>query len=349
MTPNPYKKATDNLIRWMMMTRVEVIKNFYSLENAFSDGVGDKQFVYVPGTRKDRVLLVAHADTVWDGTPVQPRVKDNIIYSGEREKDVVCAGRYNSEVKRRGVGIGADDRAGCAALWSLRNLGHSLMITSGEEKGCISAKWLMQTPYWEDELNKTHQFAIEFDRRGRSDIVFYDIATKTFADYVKKQTGYKPCSGSFSDICCLCEDLCGVNISVGYYNEHTAEEKIRVDQWLNTLMTVARWIRQKDLPRFEQSYADQFSIGYTGYVAGSHNYGNNWHQNTYGGKTWGDDKTSTAAPTAVVQKPVEKTEIAPYVGSPLAVKFMCKSCQRQFSEQDWFEAQLRCPHCHAIV
>jgi hypothetical protein len=334
----------------MKMTREEVIKQFYSLDGAFSDGVGDHQFVYVPGTRKDRVLLVAHADTVWDGTPVDVKVKDNIIYSGEREKENVGTNRFNGEIKRRGVGIGADDRAGCAALWSLRNLGHSLMITSGEEKGCISARWLTKTAYWQGEINDAHQFAIELDRRGRNDIVFYEIATKAFTQYAKKQTGYKPCGGSFSDICVLCDGICGVNISVGYYNEHTIEEKIRVDQWLNTLMTVARWIRQRDLPRFEQSKTDVFSV-YTGY-SGNYNYGNNWYQNTYGGGGGQTTPTQTSnQSTAVV--PVTKTDAKdappPYVGAPSMVRFVCKRCQHKCSEQDWFEAKLRCPNCHALM
>ena len=33
-------------------------------------------------------------------------------------------------------GIGADDRAGCAILWLLKDSGHSLLVTNGEEIGC---------------------------------------------------------------------------------------------------------------------------------------------------------------------------------------------------------------------
>ena len=44
-----------------------VFDKFLSLDGAIPVlGGGKNNFVYVPGTRKDRVLLVAHADTVWD-------------------------------------------------------------------------------------------------------------------------------------------------------------------------------------------------------------------------------------------------------------------------------------------
>ena len=46
---------------------LDVLKVFADLPGAICHLDGDKNnFVYVPGTREDRVLLVAHADTVWD-------------------------------------------------------------------------------------------------------------------------------------------------------------------------------------------------------------------------------------------------------------------------------------------
>jgi hypothetical protein len=56
-------------------------------------------------------------------------------------------------------GIGADDRAGCAILWLLKDLGHSLLITDGEEKGGIGSKWLMNDTENADiaeEINTEH-------------------------------------------------------------------------------------------------------------------------------------------------------------------------------------------------
>ena len=89
-----------------------------------------EQFLYVPGTREDRVVLSAHADTVWDSA-----------YGNSREAVL----RYEDGIYASGneaCGIGADDRAGCAMIWALRDSGHSLLILDGEEKGKVGARYL---------------------------------------------------------------------------------------------------------------------------------------------------------------------------------------------------------------
>jgi hypothetical protein len=47
------------------MSRDSVLDKFMNLKGAYTDGLGQERFVYVEGDRDDRVLLVAHADTVW--------------------------------------------------------------------------------------------------------------------------------------------------------------------------------------------------------------------------------------------------------------------------------------------
>ena len=101
----------------------EIFDRFAALPNAIAKKGGKpfERFVYVPGNRKDRVLLVAHIDTVWDkdyqkfgnNKPHNHRVvfENGIFSSGEE----TC-------------GIGADDRAGCAMLWKLKDSGHSILI-----------------------------------------------------------------------------------------------------------------------------------------------------------------------------------------------------------------------------
>ena len=130
---------------WMEADMETIIDKFYDLPGAEYHGAHDQAFCYIPGTRKDRVLLVAHADTVWDRCP--PR---KVGYAG---------GFYYSEIDK--LGIGADDRVGCAILWDLKDLGHSLLILTGEESGCLGSSWLMENRYFEEEINK-HQFAIQF-------------------------------------------------------------------------------------------------------------------------------------------------------------------------------------------
>ena len=94
---------------WMKMTQAQVFESFANINGAFYDGRGKRQFVYIPGTRKDRVLLVAHADTVWDDHNIANKIGfTHGIYFSEN--------RGNGNPRR---GIGADDRAGCCIVWAV--------------------------------------------------------------------------------------------------------------------------------------------------------------------------------------------------------------------------------------
>src|SRR5690606_36735333 len=123
---------------------------------------GDKRFLYIPGTRDDRVLLVAHADTVWNDSLLNIGYSNSILFS-----------------KNSTLGIGADDRAGCAILWRLRDMGHSILVPNMEEKGCIGSKFLMSDSKWAEEIAK-HQFAVQFDRYNASGLVTYSVGSFDF-------------------------------------------------------------------------------------------------------------------------------------------------------------------------
>lgn len=183
-----------------------------------------EQFLYIPGTRDDKVVLVAHGDTVWHGSndPHTLKIEGDKISSLERN-----------------VGLGADDRAGCAILWLLRNSGHSLLITDGEEYGQIGSNWLKNHHNDVFKALNQHQFMIEFDRKNASDYKTYGVGSPDFDRWISCQTGYsfQP-NGSSTDICTLCRDICGVNFSVGYYKPHSPNEYIMVNEWFNTYETV---------------------------------------------------------------------------------------------------------------
>lgn len=128
--------------------------------------------------------------------------------------------------------------------------GHSTLITDGEERGRMGSTWLMK--YNEDIANliNQHQFMIQFDRRNGSDFKCYDVGTDEFRSFIKEQTGFsEPDRRSYTDICTLCRDICGVNLSIGYYDEHTNEERINIEEWLNTLR-ITQKLLDNELPRF---------------------------------------------------------------------------------------------------
>jgi hypothetical protein len=246
--------------KWMRMSRDQVLDKFGSLKNAFTDGKGQKRFVYVPGTRDDRALIVAHADTVWNNLPIDPDLHSGIVFSKNRNKKIEIPSKHGGTITKWGVGLGADDRAGCSIAWELRNTGHSILISSGEEIGCISTRRMMNTKWWVDELNDKHSFAIQFDRRGMNDIVFYDVGTNDFVKYVKKKTGYKVQEGSMTDIRHICQRMPGVNISVGYYSEHWPDERLVLDHYENTLEITKAWLSERKVESFRLCDENRYSI-----------------------------------------------------------------------------------------
>ena len=127
----------------------------------------------------------------------------------------------------------------------------SLLVLDGEEHGQIGAHFLeASNPRLFDEINR-HTFMLQLDRRGASDYKTYDIpVTADFLSFIERETGYVRTEGTGkTDIGTLCRDVCGVNLSVGYYNEHHPAETIVVAEWERTL-NIVRTMFDKDLARF---------------------------------------------------------------------------------------------------
>ncbi len=216
-----------------------VLARFAALPGAMAAGTAPARFVYVPGVRADRVVLVAHADTVWQG-------RAPVIATPCLDEEAGC---FYSLSNRHG--LGADDRAGCAILWLLRHLGHSLLVTDGEEQGLLGSEALVYDyPEVLAELNR-HAFMVQFDRGCGGDFKCYDVGTPAFRRYIGEETGYsEPDRRSRTDIVALCRQVPGVNLSVGYYGEHTARERLDIGEWRHTLAVCRRWLAQTPLPAF---------------------------------------------------------------------------------------------------
>ncbi len=260
--------AEEKLLREFLEMPLEstdaVFNKFLDLKIAgtiHEKGNGDfQEFLYIPGSREDKVLLVAHADTYWSWQREQGNwVKTR---SNPTHKDI----DYHdpSKIVNRNGGLGADDRAGCAILWILRqdkNFGHSILITNGEEHGQRASNWLHDThSHLFEALNHSHQFILQLDRHGHGNFVHYQKATKTFEEYVKAQTGYMVEEGSASDISVLCDTVCGANLCIGYYDEHcpgsprctaNALESLDMQVWAKTLDICREWLKKSDLRRYD--------------------------------------------------------------------------------------------------
>ncbi len=181
-----------------------VFNRFLEIPGAIYRGEGLERFLYVRGSRSNKVLLVAHADTYWDheyGYDTAPthtiKIEDGNITAVNEE-----------------FGLGADDRAGCAMLWLLKDLGHSLLVTNGEEDGQKGAAWLMShNKDIAHEINHDHQFVIQFDRRNGRDFKCYDVGT----------------------------------------DEHGNQEHLNIAECEHTLNLCCRWMAKKELPRFKMN------------------------------------------------------------------------------------------------
>ena len=167
--------------------------------------------------------LVAHMDTV-----VYPKVEKI------KEKNGIVSAKY---------GLGADDRAGIYAIVKLIQKGYrpTIIFTNQEEVGGLGAKALSMC--LEDLRAK---YLIQLDRRGKDDAVFYDCPNKKFKDYVCG-FGFTEQTGIYSDISFLCPvwDIAGVNLSVGYFYEHTEKECLNLEYLEETIVKVEKMLKEE--------------------------------------------------------------------------------------------------------
>lgn len=341
------------------MNRSQVVHKFAELPGAYFDGEGDKLFVYIKGSREDRVLMIAHCDTVFEDLPIKLGLKSTKEHpkdlrrfcSIQKDIEFEKPSRYSNHIiKSKGIGIGADDRAGCAILFALKNLGHSILLTSGEEKGCLTSRWMMEDDYWKNEL-QNHNFAIQFDRRNGNDIVFYNVATKSFVKWAEEQTKYVTTTGTSTDVKVICKDICGFNISVGFYNEHTPNEELDIPEWERTLKTCYDLLRQKDLPKFKFNHSEIY------YKTCNNNYNNTVHKpNQYGTYATANQyvpKNTYQKPRQPKAKQKPKDDKAKSIDAFL-VKHLnhllqCATCGAIMTEEDLICNHFLCNKCYAIM
>lgn len=221
-------KTFEQLVSLSQPGLKKVMSNF--LNKKYDKVTETKDYIFAEGDIP--VALVAHMDTVFD-KPVSNMYYDtrkNVIWSPE--------------------GLGADDRAGVFAIIQILRSGYRphIILTTDEEKGCLGAGELSKLPCPFEQL----QYVIELDRRGTNDCVFYDCDNKDFIRYVEK-FGFVEAYGSFSDICEFCPawGVAGVNLSIGYKDEHTYQELLFVGAMLSTIDKVKKMLSEQQIPFFK--------------------------------------------------------------------------------------------------
>jgi len=192
---------------------------------------GKDCFLYVPANPAKKVCVVAHIDTVH---PEDYAIKELIHDNG---KGSIWSPQ----------GLGADDRAG---VWAGLHLFHTmhpdfqpyLLLCDKEEKGGVGAREAAEM--FKDVLrSESITYFIEMDRANSQDSVFYCGEPEAFKDYVNA-FGFVQARGTFSDVAVLgpAAQKCTVNLSTGYYYQHTKREILVVSELMDTLWKVKNMI-----------------------------------------------------------------------------------------------------------
>ena len=200
-----------------------------NMSPVFEDG-----FLYAKGDIP--ILLVAHIDTVFDEPPKE------LIYD-----------KFNDMIFSFSGGIGGDDRCGVYAIVEiLKKYKPHVLFTEDEEIGLIGAYKAIE------KLDKPDvKYIIEIDRRGNKDCVFYNCYNKDFINYIES-FGFVTDFGSYSDISVLGEQwgIAAVNLSSGYYNEHTDQEYIVFSELQGTIKKIKSMLKSyKKAPYFDYQSA----------------------------------------------------------------------------------------------
>lgn len=218
----------ENLVGVSQESLQQVLYKF--LKQHYKKVLYDESFLVAEGDIP--IALVAHMDTVFK-TPAY-----ELFY--DRKKNVMWSP----------TGMGADDRAGIFSIIQIIKHGYRphVIFTTDEEIGCLGANDLSYMPCPFEDL----RYIIQLDRRNANDCVFYDCDNPAFEKYVES-FGFVTAFGSFTDICELCPrwKVAGVNLSVGYRDEHSVSEVLFVGQMLSTINKVEKMLDDKNWPAFK--------------------------------------------------------------------------------------------------
>jgi len=266
------------------------LKDIFTIEEAdllylLSEELKDKGYEpvshkddYVWATGSIPIMLVAHVDTVGDADAVFHDHLENVFWSPD--------------------GLGADDRAGVWGILYLLEKGYrpSILFTNGEESGgwgASSAKKKLAQDVGDVRV------IVEIDRQGEMEAVFYSCGSEKIREWVEG-VGFKKDFGTFSDISILgpAWDIAAVNLSAGYYMEHSRAEFLVVDHLMSTLAAVEKLLKDppKEVWPHETDHAKGWRTTQWSYTSRREEYNfsfDNWSEK-YGGKDsdvdddWGD-------------------------------------------------------------
>ena len=218
----------------LMRSMNTYLSKHYSADNIYRT----EDFILCEGNVP--IMLVAHMDTVFKAPP-----KD-IYY--DQKKQVMWSPQ----------GLGADDRAGVYLIWRIvqNGLRPHLCLTTNEEIGGLGAVQLVKTvPCCPFDC----KYIVELDRQGTNDCVFYACDNEQFQTFIEG-FGFITDWGTYSDISEICPawKIAGVNLSVGYLNEHREIETLNTRAMLDTYNKVCKMINTSNTAAYFEYIPDPY-------------------------------------------------------------------------------------------
>lgn len=200
------------------MQLLKVLNQTLGLYYDKKDIVMTKDYLYAIGDIP--IALIAHLDTVHSAPPT--------VFFHDSEKGYI----WTHE------GLGADDRAGVFSILMLLKSGYrpSVIFLTQEERGGIGASAFIKE--WPAPAVETN-FLIELDRRGEDDAVYYECGNERFEKFITS-FGFVTDWGTFSDISIIAPawDRAAVNLSIGYFDEHSLCERLNYRYMFKTIERV---------------------------------------------------------------------------------------------------------------
>ena len=197
----------------------------------------------------------------------------------------------------RQIGLGHDDKIGVYFAFQMLERFDNIkcFFPLDEEVGCVG------TEKSDDSFFKNVGFMVQLDRRGYADISqstngieVVTQNTKTKLMPLLREYGFHWEDCMFTDVGELVRMNCkqGVNISCGYYNEHSDSEILNIDQYLNSEEFAYKLLQEMDGTIYNiQPVSTWGSYGYYGRSkyssTGARTFSDGWEDPDYYGEAYG--------------------------------------------------------------
>lgn len=244
------------------------------LRAKYKEVFNEDGFLYAKGEGGAPILLTAHMDTVHKDKCREIQVKKT------KEETILWSPQ----------GIGGDDRCGIWLIWMVltkTKYRPSILFCEDEEIGGVGSNKFVDTDYANDLMEL--KYLVELDRANSNDAVYYDCGNEEFKEYIEKTIGYKESYGSFSDIGHLSPacDRASVNLSCGYYRQHTLEEYVIFEEMFATFKAVKKLLADsKECETYDYQEESYYKRWNSNVYSFSDYYGDGWNGYDYSGYTF---------------------------------------------------------------